>query len=97
MRQVEVSSRRVRSGSGPDIDSVYSNCDHQLNTDVAARLREAPEISAPHAAWNFNGRVWWDGELWREQVWRYGVPVAEYEAFDLEALLEHVNGIHGHE
>ncbi len=95
VRSVAISSLRPASMVG-DL-TLYSNYDHELDTEVEAKLRAAPDVSAAHHAWDFNGRVWWTGTVWREQVWRYRQPVAEYESTDLRALIAHVNGEHGHE
>lgn len=97
--EVGISSHRIYQGRSLfDIGPiVYANCDHELDVEIEAKLRGAPDVSAAHSAWEFNGRVWWTGEAWREQVWVHGYPVAEYEANDLRALIEHVNAEHGHE
>ena len=55
-----------------EMDSVMSNFDHEIDTSVAAALKEK-EAFARYAGWNFNGRVWWDrnAEEWVCEVWTY--------------------------
>lgn len=78
-------------------EAVYSNFDHALIDSVVDQLRADPEtLWAQHAAWGFCGYVWFtsDGQ-WREQVWVYQSPIAEYSDADLSSLIAHVIDIHG--
>jgi hypothetical protein len=78
-------------------DHVYSNIDHVLHDEVVAELQAHPERFALHAAWNFCSYVWFDGQVWREQVWRYGSPVETRDGEDLVLLIASVNDDYGHE
>lgn len=54
-------------------------------------LLRAEKVCVRHAAWNFSGRVWWDGERFLEQVWVHHSPVATISAASLEDLMSEVN------
>ncbi|WP_280319973.1 hypothetical protein [Nocardia wallacei] len=80
-------------------ESVYSNFDHQLDSDVVRELSAAPgELCAQHAAYSFCGYVWMlpDGR-WVDQVWRYRTPVADYVGDTIEAVIAEANDNHGYE
>ena len=77
-------------------ESVYSNCDHELDEDTAAFLATNPTYYAQHAAWNFCGYVWFAEDLWHDQVWVYGSPVAVVTDPDLRLLIEAVNMEYGY-
>lgn len=57
-------------------DVVMTNFDHEIDQDVADRLKIV-EMSADYAAGNFNGQVWWDraDETYKCEVWRFHIPV----------------------
>ena len=75
-----------------------SNLDHTIDDGLEAALKAAPSaIYCRHAAWNFNGRVWWDGQMFVEQVWVYGSPRAEIRAATLQELMDEVNSEYGYE
>jgi hypothetical protein len=67
-----------------------SNYDGRIEPDFETALRTGPVWGA-HSAWEFYGRVWFDGVHFHEQVWRYGAPVAHFMAASLEALRDAVN------
>lgn len=71
-----------------------SNFDGSIDDGLAETLRANP-VFARHAGWEFNGRVWWDGGVFREQVWRYHQPIATYSAATLRELMGAVNDAHG--
>lgn len=94
IRQVEISHRKpIRSAK--ECPNIYSNFDHRFDTEIINKLKGSPGISAFHAAMEFIGYIWWTGEMWREQVWRYQIPVAEYEAENLRDLIDYVNENYG--
>jgi hypothetical protein len=72
-----------------------SNSDHEVDPGFAEALK-AGKVFGRHAAWEFNGKVWWDGQF-VETVWRYHVPVATYRADTLEELMQIVNAEWGWE
>lgn len=73
-----------------------SNFDHRIDDGLAEAL-QGRQVYARHAAWDFNGQVWWDGKQFREQVWRYNCPVASFAADSLGELMEDVNDAYGWE
>ncbi len=77
------------AGPGPFTD-VITNFDHSIDEDVAEKLREGGTF-ARHAAWNFNGLVWFDGGRWHERVSVYGQTRNAYTADTLEQLRQIVN------
>jgi hypothetical protein len=53
--------------------TIWSNFDGVLDMAVEERLKEG-DCYASHAAWNYNGSVWFDPdtETWYEEIWQYG-------------------------
>lgn len=87
----------ARPGSETD-DSVYSNFDHELETEVVEQLESNPNLfCAQHAAYNFCGYIWFDGERWREDVMRYGQTVDHIIANTIEELITEANERYGTE
>jgi hypothetical protein len=68
-----------------------SNFDHSQDEGFEDDLRAG--LRGHHAAWNFNGQVWYDpdAELFREEVWVHHVVAAERSARTLEELMRVVN------
>lgn len=89
-------------GQGPSVaperetaDAIYSNFDHVIDEQVRDELKGNSALCAQHAAWDFCGYVWFDGELWHEEVWRWKSPVDHRTNADLDALISGVNGDYG--
>jgi hypothetical protein len=76
------------------IDLGMSNFDHRIDDGLDAALRGG-KVYAIHAAWEFNGRVWWADGGFHEQVWRYNQPVAVVRAATLPDLMAEVNDAWG--
>jgi len=77
--------------------TVYSNFDHDLDNEVVEILKANPnELCAQHAAWNFCGFIWFDGEMWWEEVRVYGSRAGTHSSNDLPMLIEHINNEYGH-
>ena len=72
--------------------SVYSNFDHELDDDVVGEL-EKGGCHAAHAAWNFNGSVWFDPEdgQWYEEVWVHGSPVEQFHGATIMDVIQRAN------
>jgi hypothetical protein len=66
------------------------NLDGAIHAGFESALRSGP-IWGEHTAWEFYGKVWFDGTLFHEQVWRHKAPVAHVAAPSLDALLHAVN------
>jgi len=77
-------------------DLKISNFDHEIPGGLEDVLREQ-EVYAVHCGWNFNGKVWWDGTQFVEDVWHYRQDVATYRANSLRELIELVNSEWGWE
>jgi hypothetical protein len=73
---------------------LLSNLDGSVPEDVDGQLRDKP-VWTRHAAWEFNGKVWWQDGQFHEQVWRYHKPVATYSAETLDELYRTVNDAWG--
>lgn len=71
-----------------------SNCDHSIDDGTEEFLREGAAWIG-HAAWNFYGHVWWDGEQFCEEVWCYGSPRSVFRAATLRELMREVNAEYG--
>lgn len=73
---------------------VMTHADLSIDEDVAATLRQGGYFSR-HAAWDFNGLVWFRDGRWHEAVWVHRRYVASYDADSLTELMKLVNDVHG--
>lgn len=73
-----------------------SNFDHTVDQGFAEAL-QGGKVYGRHAAWDFNGIVWWDGEKFAEEVWVYRSPAEVMRADSLEELMEAVSNRYGYE
>lgn len=82
---------------GVEIDTVYSNSDHEMDYDVVKRLDEGDCYSS-HTAWDFCGYVWRlpDGR-WVDQIWQYKEAVADLIADSIEDVIHEANDQYGSE
>jgi hypothetical protein len=67
-----------------------SNYNHTIDEGFEEALRSLKYIGR-HAAWDFNGLVWFDGEKFNEEVWQYHIPVKVVQADSLRDLMDDVN------
>ena len=73
-----------------------SNFDHDVDDGFEQELRKSPAaVFGRHAGWNFNGRVWFDGESFCEEVWVYGVIQGIVKSDSLKELMKEVNDTYG--
>jgi len=79
-----------------EIEKGMSNFDHSIDEGLDDALR-AGGVFGRHAAWNFNGRVWFSGGLFYEEVWCYGKPIGQHSAATLPELMQVVNDKYGHD
>lgn len=93
VRKVEPSEDKSQERTS----SLYSNFDHEFDMEVWARLDKEPSGTVfSHPALEYIGKIWrTEDEKFREQVWRFGSLVAEYESNDLPTLVKHVIQQHG--
>jgi hypothetical protein len=81
-----------------EIDLGMSNFDHTIDKGFESALREQPnKVFGRHSAWNFNGKVWFDGKMFREEVWVHRVPQETVVEPTLSQLMEEVNSQYGYE
>lgn len=73
-----------------EIDLGMSNFDHSIDEGFAERLQEG-HCYGRHAAWDFNGLVWFADGQFHEEVWCYGVRRQVFSADTLEELMQTVN------
>lgn len=87
-----------RTTARPDneLDEVYSNFDHKLDGEVAELLKAGDSFSR-HAAWDFNGSVWFDlaSDKWLEEVWVYGSIVETLAGDTVEDVIQQACGKYG--
>ena len=81
----------------PESDCGMSNFDHSIDGGLEEDLRSGKR--GTHAAWDFNGAVWYDPKaaLFYEAVRRYHVVVAIVGRPTLEELMREVNDEYGWE
>lgn len=73
-----------------------SNFDYIIDPELERALKRQPNrVYGTHAGQDFNGRVWFDGVRFKEEVWRHGTPVEVVSAASLRELLAMVNDRYG--
>jgi hypothetical protein len=87
-------SQLTLRGDWVEIDMGMTNFDHAIEPGFEDALRRGG-VWGRHAAWNFNGRVWFEDGEFHEQVWVYGAPRAILSASTLEDLMCKVNDEYG--
>lgn len=81
-----------------EIELGMSNCDGQIDEGFETALREKPnEVFGRHAAWNFNGIVYFDGVNFIEDVYVHHVVQKTIAGQTLQGLMEKVNDEFGWE
>ena len=78
-------------------DEIMSNFDHEINKDLAEKIKEE-NIVAEYPAWNFFGRVWYDKKdrTYKCQVMRYNSHV-ETVSGSLEDIMTELDMTYGDE
>jgi hypothetical protein len=87
-------SRRDVPAGLEDLGTVYSNFDHVLEKAIAEKLALGGS-RASHAAWDFNGIVWFEDGVWFEKINRYQHHETTLEGATLEEVLSEANGRFG--
>ncbi len=73
-----------------------TNFDHTIDAEFATVLQAAPaRVYGRHAAYNFNGLVWFEDGLFHEQVWQFRSPRQIFSALTLQELMNAVNAAWG--
>jgi hypothetical protein len=77
-------------------ESVFSNIDHELDDNLVGEL-EKGDCFARHAAWNFNGSIWFDvgTGTWYEDVWVYQMKVEQFTGDTIMGVIEQANAEYG--
>lgn len=75
-----------------------SNQYHEIDDGFEDALRSRPnEVYGYYAGWDFNGRVWFDGEKFNCEVWHYREIQEVISALTLRDLMEAVSDKWGDE
>lgn len=79
-----------------ELETVYSNCDHQLEADIAKQLEErSGQTFSQHAGWNFCGYIWHKDGKWHNETWCYGSPRHVFTGDKIEDVIEQACDQHG--
>jgi len=72
----------------PELDTLMSNFDHEVDESVAAQLKEVKAV-AKYPGWEFSATCWWDGERgqYLAAVRRYCSLRATYAAATPQGLM----------
>ncbi len=80
-----------------NLGHVYSNFDHELDEEIAARLANEDGTAAEHSAWEFHGDIWREGERWFNLIMCHHCHVATIEADTLRDVIDQANAEFGTE
>lgn len=82
-----------------EIPYSMSNFDHTIDIGMSDTLKANTNTFGRHAAWNYNGLVYFDKEKNKfiEEIYRYREHIDTREADTLEELFLQVNIKHGDE
>jgi hypothetical protein len=77
-------------------ENLMSNFDHEVNEDVADKLRTTQAV-AVYPGWEFNAKCWWDGQNARylAAVRRYGTLRGTYAAPTPQDLMRAISMEYG--
>lgn len=64
--------------------AVMSNFDHTIDKEVAKHIKYK-DLFSVYSGFNFNGKVWWQNNLWNCEVWTYR---SYHQTFNAETLDE---------
>ena len=80
-----------------EIDLGMSNFDGAIDDGFAEALTARPGgVFGRHAAWDFNGKVYFEDGQFHEEVWVYGSPRETISASTLRELMDSVCDEYGH-
>lgn len=71
----------------------YSNFNREMPVNAEEVLRSGKVIN--HPAWDHFGKMYFEGGVFKEQVWQYGSIQEVCEADTVEGLFSLVNGKYG--
>lgn len=72
-----------------DGEAIMSNFDGQIDKDVATEIK-GKKLFSRYSGWNFNGKVWWQNDLWHCEVWCYQSWRQTVSCDTLEQIMEEV-------
>jgi hypothetical protein len=79
-----------------EISLGMSNFDHSIDEGFEEAIKK-DSVFGRHAGWNFNGRVYWSGTQFCEDVWVFGSYQKTIKADTLTDLMSEVNDEFGSE
>jgi hypothetical protein len=77
-------------------EAVMSNFDHEINIEIANKLREGGYY-ADYSAWNFHGEVWYDDGKWKCEIRRYHRHIKTIVADTLKEIMEQASHEYGYD
>ena len=79
-----------------EIYFTMSNFDGSIDKGMEKSLRDKPnKVFGRHAGWNFNGRVYFNGDKFCEDVYCYGSMIATIKHETLRGLFNEVCNAYG--
>ena len=72
-----------------DGDTLMSNYDNRIEKEIANSIK-GKELYGHYSAWDFSGRVWWQNDQWRCEVWCYQSWRQTVSCDTLEQIMEEV-------
>jgi len=78
----------------PEIGSVMSNMDHEIDYDIK-KLLDQGKCWATYPAWNFYGYVWKHSKGYSCEVWQYKAYQKTFHGTDLEDIMNQASSEYG--
>lgn len=75
-------------------EEIMSNFDGVIISETADAIK-GKELFSRYAGWNFNGKVWWQNNLWNCEVWCYGSFQKTFNAETLDEIMSNVCSEYG--
>lgn len=79
-----------------EVDWTMSNFDGEVPIGMEDVLK-VNEVYVRHAGRDFNGSVWFEDNIFHEEVWVHGAYIETTSAKTLRGLMEKVNDFYGWE
>lgn len=76
-------------------ESIYSNFDHVLDSSVQDQLLACLSLYAQHAAWDFEGSIWFLNGIWYEDIRIYHQLVDQLLGTTVMAVIDQANSLYG--
>ena len=75
-------------------EEIMSNFDGAIVSETAEAIK-GKELFSRYSGWNFNGKVWWQNNLWNCEVWCYGSFQKTFNAETLDEIMSDVCSEYG--